>query len=68
MDKKQIGLRLKDFRVKEQMTQKVMADKMHITLSMYEKVEHGAVNASAGFMRRLAEAFPNADINYIFFS
>lgn len=60
--------RLKEFRVNKKMTQKVIADKMGITLSMYEKVEHGAANASAGFMRRLADAFPDADINYIFFN
>ena len=60
--------KLKNFRVSKQLTQKAMAEKMGITLSMYEKVEHGVANASAAFMRRLADAFPDADINHIFFS
>ena len=59
---------LKQFRKEKKMTQEGMAQKIGITLSMYEKVERGAVSASAAFMRRMKEAFPDIDINFIFFS
>lgn len=60
--------RLKEFRKEKNMTQEEMAEKIGITLSMYEKVERGVVSASAAFMRRMKEAFPDIDINFIFFS
>jgi transcriptional regulator with XRE-family HTH domain len=59
--------RLKEFRKEKNMTQEAMAEKIGITLSMYEKVERGVVSASAAFMRRMKEAFPDIDINFIFF-
>lgn len=59
--------RLKEFRKSKKMTQEGMAEKIGVTLSMYEKVERGSVNASAAFMRRLKESFPDIDINFIFF-
>ena len=60
--------RLKEFRKEKHMTQEGMAEKIGITLSMYEKVERGVVSASAAFMRRMKEAFPDVDINFIFFN
>ena len=59
--------RLKEFRRKQKMTQEGMAKKIGVTLSMYEKVERGSINASAAFMRRLKKSFPDIDINFIFF-
>ena len=59
---------LKELRKKYHLTQKAMARKMGITLSMYEKVEGGRVKASAAFMRRLKAIFPDANIDEIFFA
>lgn len=59
--------KLKEFRKKQDLTQEAMAHKLGITLSMYEKVEGGRAGASAAFMRRLKEAFPEASIDAIFF-
>ena len=59
--------RLKEFRKEKGITQEEMAKKLNITLSMYEKVERGAANASSAFMRRLKNVFPDADIDFIFF-
>lgn len=50
------------------MTQEAMAIKLGITLSMYEKVEGGRAGASAAFMRRIKNAFPDANIDDIFFA
>ena len=59
--------KLKEFRKNRGMTQENMAQTLGITLSMYEKVEGGRAGASAAFMRRLKEAFPEASIDAIFF-
>ena len=45
-----------------------MSKTLDITLSMYEKVEGGRAGASAAFMRRLKTAFPDANIDYLFFA
>ena len=45
-----------------------MALALGISLSLYEKVERGAVRASASFMRRVWAFFPDASIERIFFS
>ena len=58
---------LKAFRKEKGLTQEEMAKKLGITLSMYEKVECGRVGASAAFMRRLKAAFPDANIDFLFF-
>lgn len=60
--------KLKEFRKSKKITQEGMAQKMGITLSMYEKVESGRVGASAKFMHRLKNAFNDADISKIFFA
>ena len=58
---------LKFFRRSKKLTQKEMAAKLGFTLSMYEKVEGGRAGASSRFMERLKEAFPDANIDAIFF-
>ena len=60
--------KLKEFRKSKKLTQREMARKMNITLSMYEKVERGCAGASAAFMKRLKAAFSDADIELLFFS
>ena len=59
---------LRELRKKHGLTQKSMAQKMGITLSMYEKVEGGRVKASSAFMRRIKTIFPDANIDAIFFA
>lgn len=60
--------RLKAFRRSQKITQEVMAFRLGITVSMYEKVESGRANASASFMRRMKKAFPDVSIDDIFFA
>lgn len=60
--------RLREFRKCHNLTQEAMAIKLGITVSMYEKVEGGRANASAAFMRRVKDAFPEANIDNIFFT
>ena len=60
-------IRLKEFRKEKGLSQEAMAKKLNITHSMYEKVEGGRANASAAFMKRLKDAFPEISIDFIFF-
>lgn len=59
--------RLRAFRKEKGLSQDKMAKELNISLSMYEKVEGGRAGASAAFMKRLKERFPDANIEYIFF-
>ena len=59
---------LREYRKKLGLSQDAMARKLGITLSMYEKVESGRAGASAAFMRRLKNAFPEVSIDHIFFT
>lgn len=58
---------LKAFRKEKEFTQSEMAKKLGITLSMYEKVESGRTGVSGAFMRRFKKAFPEANMDDIFF-
>jgi transcriptional regulator with XRE-family HTH domain len=60
--------KLKEFRKEQGLSQELMAKKLGITLSMYEKVEQGRANASASFMKRFKASFPSASIDSIFFA
>lgn len=60
--------KLRAFRKEKGLSQEKMAKKLDITLSMYEKVESGRAGASAAFMRRLKAAFPDANIDLLFFT
>ena len=60
--------KLRLFRKSKKLTQKAMAKKMGITLSMYEKVEGGRAGASAKFMHKFKSIFDDADIGEIFFA
>ena len=60
--------RLREFRKEKGLSQEKMAKILDITLSMYEKVEGGRAGASAAFMRRLKNAFPEVNIDSLFFA
>lgn len=60
--------KLREFRKAQGLSQKIMAEKLGITLSMYEKVEGGRTGASAAFMSRVKSAFPEVVIDDIFFA
>lgn len=60
--------KLKQFRNGLGISQELMARKLGITLSMYEKVETGRAGASAAFMKRFKKAFPEVIIDSIFFA
>lgn len=62
-----MNIRLREFRKSKEKTQEEMARSMGITLSMYEKVENEKTGASANFMRKLKNIYPDIDINFIFF-
>lgn len=59
---------LREFRKEKGLSQDKMARELNITLSMYEKVESGRVGASAAFMKRLKDRFPEANIDFLFFA
>ncbi len=60
--------KLREFRKEKGLSQEKMAKTLNITLSMYEKVESGRAGASAAFMKRLKAAFPDANIDLLFFA
>lgn len=60
--------KLKDFRLTLGLSQIELAEKIDYTVSLYEKVESGRVNASSNFMHAFKKAFPTANIDDIFFS
>lgn len=59
---------LKSFRVSNKLSQREMADRIGVSLSMYEKVERGNIKASRGFIERVKNNYPHIDIDYIFFN
>ena len=59
---------LVDFRNSKKLTQKEMAEKAGTTLSYYSKIELGLRNPSYNFLTKFKAAFPDSDINKIFFS
>ena len=58
---------LVNFRVSKKLTQKVFADTLRISLSLYAKVELGFRTPSFDFIRKLKETYPEANIDKIFF-
>lgn len=59
---------LVDFRNINNLTQKEMADKIGITLSLYSKVELGLRNPSYEFLVKLKKTFRDTNIDSIFFN
>ena len=61
-------INLKNLRKEKKLSQEKMANLLGITVSMYEKVETGRAGASAAFIKRIKEAFPDASIDFLFFA
>lgn len=59
---------LVDFRNLKNLSQKDMAALIGVTLSLYSKIELGLRNPSYNFLTKFKTAFPDSDINKIFFS
>ena len=60
--------KLAEFRKEQNKTMQEMALKLGISLSLYIKVESGERNPSYSFLTKFKTAYPNADINGIFFT
>ena len=58
---------LVDFRVKNKLTQKQMSDKLKVTLTFYSKIETGVRNPSFNFIKKFKTAFPESNVDEIFF-
>ena len=61
------GEKLRSFRLSKGLTKKAMAEKLGVSLSLYEKVEGGQAGASANLMHRIKEVFPEVSIEKLFF-
>ena len=59
---------LKEFRESRGLSQEKFAQIIGFTLSMTSKVETGRAKPSRNFMQKVKDAFPEIDINEIFFS
>ena len=60
--------KLIEFRKSVQLKQAEMAKKIGVSASLYEKIEYGQKNSSFAFISKFKKAFPNANIDKIFFS
>lgn len=59
---------LVDFRNSKDLTQRQMANIVNTTLTLYSKIELGTRNPSYNFLRKFKIAFPDADVDNIFFN
>lgn len=57
---------LKSFRAAQGLTRKQMAERLGVSMSMYDKVEYSDREPSRNFLNRFKEAFPNFDMNLFF--
>ena len=57
---------LKKFREEKGLTRKQMAEKLKISLSLYNKVEFDARTPSGNFLKRFKKIFPSFDMNIFF--
>ena len=58
---------LKAFRTSLNMSQVKIAVKLGITQSTYWQIENGVINPSYKFLKRLANSFPNVNLNELLF-
>lgn len=63
-DKKQVGLRLKEFRNFLQITQKDFASSLNCTYETYKKIENGKILITSDRLQQLHEIY-NIDVAYI---
>lgn len=59
--------KLQEFRKSKGLSAEQFARELGYTVSLTAKVERGDSRASSKFMARLKQAFPDADINALFF-
>ena len=59
---------LVNFRNLNKLTQKQMAERLGITLTLYSKIELGLRNPSYNFLVKFKRAFKEADVDSIFFN
>lgn len=59
---------LVNFRVMNNLTQKEMANKVGITLTLYSKIELGVRNPSYNFLVKFKQAFKDVDVDKLFFN
>ena len=59
---------LRELRKENGLNQEQMAAELGVSLSMYQKVEHGNAKAGRKFMEKIKQRFPEASIDYIFFA
>ena len=59
--------RLRDFRLRQGLSQSQIAIKIGISKVYYIKIEHGTRQASTNFIRKFIKAFPEANITKMFF-
>ena len=59
---------LVNFRNLNKLTQKQMAERLGITLTLYSKIELGLRNPSYNFLVMFKQAFKEADVDSIFFN
>lgn len=58
---------LKEFRKKNELSQKEMARRIKVSVSYYSKIESGYQNPSYDFMMKLKTRFPDVNIDEVFF-
>ena len=59
---------LKAFRISLNMSQREMAAKLGITQPAYWQIENGAISPSYKFLERLANSFPDVNLNELLFN
>jgi len=62
------NIKLAEFRKLMNFSQEKMASKIGVSYSYYVKVENNKADASKNFMIKFKTAFPNENIDNIFFS
>lgn len=58
---------LKAFRISLNMSQREMAAKLGIAQSTYWQIENGVINPSYKLLKRLANSFPDVNLNELLF-
>ncbi|MEE0451945.1 helix-turn-helix domain-containing protein [Peptacetobacter sp.] len=60
-------INLKAFRTSLNMRQKDIANKLGVSVTLYNQVETGKINPTYNFLEKLAKAFPDININKLLF-
>ncbi len=60
--------KLQNFRIKNNLTQEQMANKLNVTFSHYKSIEYCQRNPSFELLKKFKIEFPKADVDKIFLS